>query len=246
MKQFLKQVLPEDVLFSAHRFIIWARDVYRKNTYKYYGSNQWDENNTHNMNVYYDLMTLDYMSIKEKYPSYFERLEQTIPCATGHVLEIGCGSGNITRWIVKKEDVFHIVAVDAFQKPLEMLAKTLSKYEKKITTHCSTMGEFVSNQLFDSVMLCEIIEHINQHEEYTFLKNIQNNLIKYEAPYTPGYSATRWVVSTPIGFMPDPHHLRGFSKAQFIRHLERNYGVIKGISYNDCQQTAWGYFRLPR
>lgn len=51
-----------------------------------------------------------------------------------------------------------------------------------------------------------------------------------------------FVVSTPIGFMPDPAHLRGFKKGDFIKHLEKYYGKVKDIHYTDGQQIAFGYF----
>jgi hypothetical protein len=56
------------------------------------------------------------------------------------------------------------------------------------------------------------------------------------------YYGTRFVVSTPIGFMPDPNHCRGFPKRAFISHIKKYYGLIKGIYYGQAQQIAWGYF----
>ncbi len=53
---------------------------------------------------------------------------------------------------------------------------------------------------------------------------------------------TRFVVSTPINFMPDPTHLRGFTKTEFIEHLERYYGTVEEVKYNGIQQVAWGFF----
>ena len=92
---------------------------------------------------------------------------------------------------------------------------------------------FNNENVFDTVLLNEIIEHISLSKETTFLNNIKKNLRMGKSSF---------VVSTPIGFMPDPAHLRGFKKGDFIKHLEKYYGKVKDIHYTDGQQIAFGYF----
>lgn len=54
-------------------------------------------------------------------------------------------------------------------------------------------------------------------------------------------SGTKFIVSTPIGFMPDPNHLRGFSECDLIKHIKKHYGIIDSIYYNNVQQVVCGY-----
>ena len=55
----------------------------------------------------------------------------------------------------------------------------------------------------------------------------------------------RFVISTPVGFLEDPDHVRGFSKTQFIEHVEGLYGPIETLDYRSgYSQLAVG--RLER
>ena len=95
--------------------------------------------------------------------------------------------------------------------------------------------------IFDTIVLSEVIEHVALDDELNFLKKIKKNIVRnqYANDHTCG---TKFVVSTPIGFMADPAHCRGFSKRAFIKHVNKYYGKIRGICYTGCQQIAWGHF----
>jgi len=95
--------------------------------------------------------------------------------------------------------------------------------------------KFDDKRKFDTVLICEVIEHIYPDEERKMLNSLR--------PYID--SKTAFIVSTPIGWMPDPYHVRGFSKRNFKRHLKKYYGTPKEIDlYSGYSQVAFGWFNF--
>lgn len=167
-------------------------------------------------------------------PQYFQRLDFVVKRCEGRVMEIGCGIGTMTRWICKSNKVKEIVAIDASLEAIEKL-KTYSL--PKVTPLQMRLENinFNDGMKFDTVVVCEVIEHIYPAEEKRMLNALQ--------PYID--SKTAFIVSTPIGWMPDPHHTRGFSKNKFRRHLKRYYGDPVEIDYSSgYSQVVFGYFNV--
>ena len=79
---------------------------------------------------------------------------------------------------------------------------------------------------FDTVVLAEIIEHLNFSQEIALLQAIR----PYLAP------TARFVITTPIGFMWDPDHKRGFSKSLLLARSRLLYGSIITQGDNTVQQ----------
>ena len=206
----------------------------------YLGPDQWalSPRNEKSLKIYNEITTMCWDDLKANYPVYFERLSHTIPFASGVVFEGGCGCGNITRWLLTKKDVFLIYACDLFSDPLEKMKKFDFYDPNRIKLlNCDIDSvSFADDVMFDTIILSEIIEHIPLEKELSFLKNIRLGHIK------GGKEGTKFIISTPLGFMTDPHHLRGFNKIEFIEHLEKYYGSIHDIHYTICQQIAHGYF----
>jgi len=166
-------------------------------------------------------------------PYYFKRLKFSVSKAKGRVLEIGCGIGAMTKWLSEAKEVEEIVAIDAFSEAINELKKlNLAKViplEMKLE-HI----QFNAQKKFDTVLICEVLEHIYPDEELKMLNAIRSYID----------STTRYVISTPIGWMPDPHHVRFFSKKRFKKHLKLLYGDPIEINYSsEHSQVAWGYFK---
>lgn len=213
--------------------------------HEYKGHEQWTgPENEHNRSVYrrLALMTMDELELL--YPEYYDRLTATVPHAHGNVLEVGCGNGNITRWLAKKDNVKGILAMDISQFALDELKSYHYENSEKIKCVCSPIADFTPDpgEKFDTVMLSEVIEHISLEVELEFLEKIRANLNKNIIIKNINYGSS-YVVSTPIGFMADPTHCRGFSREEFALHMEKYYGPIRGLCWTTCQQIAWGNFR---
>jgi len=221
--------------------------------HKWVGPDQWEgTHGDHNCEFYEnltkfydDLAILDRCQILQKYPHFIKRVEPVCSFASGIVLEIGCGNGNVTRWMNEVGPIERIYSIDLFEKPIMQLKSRC--YSKVIPICCdvtkSNLSQWIVDDKIDTIVLCEVIEHMHQHLENEILESIrsyihppviENNIVR---------SGTKYVVGTPIGFMRDPHHCRGFSKKEFITHLEKYYGTIDSIHYNGVHQTACGWFR---
>jgi 2-polyprenyl-3-methyl-5-hydroxy-6-metoxy-1,4-benzoquinol methylase len=195
--------------------------------------NQWADELSASRETYDRLMALSWDELRAETPDYFARLSYSVEKARGQVLELGCGIGTMTRWLAASDAVEGILAVDAYEVAIRDLdAVALPKTSSLVSDLAHLRLE--EGQRFDTVMLCEVLEHLYAGEERAMLKALR--------PHVD--SETRFVVSTPIGFMPDPHHVRGFTKKKFRRHIAKRYGEPLEIDYaSGYSQCAFGTFR---
>jgi len=193
--------------------------------------NQWSRDHEAQDN-YLRLLDLSWEQTRQEYANYFRLLEPVVKHACGRVLEIGCGIGNMTRWLSQSPQVESILAVDGFKEGLERVAAARLP---KVETLCALADNLrlSAGRQFDTVIMTEILEHLYADEERALLASIFPHL----AP------AARYIVSTPVGWMPDAFHVRGFSKRQFRKHLGRAYGDIELVDFGSgYSQLAVGKF----
>jgi len=186
--------------------------------------------------TYNKLMTLSWEETELYAPKYFKRLKFSLGKARGTVLELGCGMGTMTRWLSESENTEKIWAVDSSKRAI----KQLKSYKLPKVTPLNLPVENLSlarEVRFDTVMICELLEHIYPDEEIKMLRFLDHVI----------NPKTRFVVSVPIGKLPDPYHVRSFSKQKFRKHLMRFYGNPIEVDYSSgYSQIAWGFFRLDR
>lgn len=157
--------------------------------------------------------------------NYWKRVQFIASSAWGSVLEIGAGCGNITRYIAANSAVSRVVAVDMMPEYLQILE---SLQLPKVETHLSFADKGIPIGNYDTLVLAELIEHMTLEEELTMLQSIKASLD----------IGANFIVTTPIGFMPDPDHVRGFSRTEFTDHLQLHYGSILRLGDNGVQQFA--------
>ena len=171
------------------------------------------------------LNQLGYEGTSTSLERYWERVKFTANNSHGNVLEIGCSTGNITKHISRNENVDSVLAVDIspnyidFQKQLH-----LNKVNARVLN--LTTETLIIDYKIDCVVMAEIIEHITTIDEISILEHIQNNLS----------NKAKFIISTPIGFMPSPTHIRGFSPIACVIHILLFYGNILKKSDNGTQQ----------
>jgi 2-polyprenyl-3-methyl-5-hydroxy-6-metoxy-1,4-benzoquinol methylase len=193
--------------------------------------NQWSTDHE-GRGTYLRLLDLSWEETRKEYVNYFKLLEPVVKHARGRVLEIGCGIGNMTRWLAQSDQVESVLAVDGFQEGLERV--TAAKLPK-VETLCALADklQLPAGRKFDTVIMTEILEHLYADEERALLVAI----LPHVAP------GARYIVSTPIGWMHDAYHVRGFSKRQFRKHLGRDYGEIELVDFaSGYSQLAVGKF----
>jgi len=155
----------------------------------------------HSPDVIARLRALGWDTSPQTFDAYWHRVNWISSQCQGRVLEIGCGMGNVTRWIAANPAVESIVALDVQGTYIA----TLKSFPwPKVTALCidvSLEGQKIASYgPFETVVLAELIEHISLKQELTIVDAVR--------PYILG--GARWVISTPIGFMSDPDHKRGF------------------------------------
>ena len=174
----------------------------------------------------------DGAQIAARHPDFFARLEATVVPCRGVVFELGPSVGLVTRWIAAEESVTRVLAAD-----VDPLASAVLRAARLPKTTVLDARDFDPRRLppIDTLALCETIEHLTTRDERALLARLAPALSR----------RTRYVISTPIGFLEDPTHVRGFSKTQFVEHVEGLYGPLESIDYRSgYSQVAVG--RLER
>lgn len=156
---------------------------------------------------------------------YWKRVRFIANNVHGNVLEIGCATGNITRYISKNENVTSVLSVDILPVYVNFLGQL--KLNKVNACVLNLIEKTLSvGYKFDCVILSELIEHITTSAEISILENMLPNL----------NDKAEFIITTPIGFMNDPTHIRGFSKIACILHILLFYGDILKTQNNSIQQ----------
>jgi len=161
------------------------------------------------------------------FDSYWKRVQWIADRCRGRVLEVGCGLGNVTRWIAGNPKVTAVVAVDR----LADYIRTLESFQwAKVMPVCADAAagapESKLRGPFDTVVLAEVIEHLVLSEEVAIIAAVLPRLA----------AQAQWLISTPVGFMPDSDHRRGFGRRAFRNHVRALYGPIKASGDNGLQQ----------
>ncbi len=180
----------------------------------------------HSPDVIARLRALGWDTSPQTFDAYWHRVNWISSQCQGRVLEIGCGMGNVTRWIAANPAVESIVALDVQGTYIA----TLKSFPwPKVTALCIDVSlegqKLASYGPFETVVLAELIEHISLKQELTIVDAVR--------PYILG--GARWVISTPIGFMSDPDHKRGFGPFLFRYHTRLLYGPIVSEGDNKIQ-----------
>jgi 2-polyprenyl-3-methyl-5-hydroxy-6-metoxy-1,4-benzoquinol methylase len=173
------------------------------------------------------LRTAGYEGSPQTLEQYWHRVDWTARQCRGRVLEIGAGMGNITRWIVANPAVSGVLALETLPRYVRALEDLRLPRTTALQIDVRTgLAAIRDHAPFDTVVLAEFVEHITARQEVALLREIR----PYLSP------EARWVVTTPIGFMPDPDHRRGFSRPLFRVRSALLYGPVDTRGDNRIQQ----------
>lgn len=114
------------------------------------------------------------------------------PHITGRVLEVGCGTGNITKFVAQKAE--EVVGVDPVARFIDRFRLRFTG-NHSVTSHRCTLADLTpaNNDAgrFDTAISCNVFEHIEDHVEA--LKQVARHL-------KPGGKAVIFVPAGPIAF----------------------------------------------
>ena len=152
--------------------------------------------------------------------NYWQRVEWVSSRCYGRVLEIGAGMGNVTRYIAQNAQVLEVVAVDRVETYVNALR---ARNIPKARPVCSNIVELEDTGQFDCVVMSEFVEHIPLGIELQTRKRLTKYL----------RDGSTYLISTPLGYMEDPDHKRGFGKRLFLLHCRLLYGEVLEWSCNN-------------
>jgi SAM-dependent methyltransferase len=93
-------------------------------------------------------------------------LDEFAPYVRGHVLEVGAGTGTITRKLVERYPDITILALEPADNMFVHL-KPHSAHTQRLTVHKETLGEYAAQAktTFDVVLYVNVLEHIADDEQ---------------------------------------------------------------------------------
>lgn len=137
------------------------------------------------------------------------------PHVAGRVLEVGCGTGNITRYLAESAD--EVVGVDPVARFIDRFRERFSGIGK-VSSHRCTLADLAKPEAeadcFDTAVSCNVFEHIDDH--VGALKQVADHL-------RPGGKAVIFVPAGPMAFGrldKELGHYRRYTVATLRRAME--------------------------
>lgn len=168
-----------------------------------------------------------------KYPFVNSIKKQLCQCVKGSVLDIGTGDGYKLNYILSDDQVAQRVTSVTVTEPSQLLDSARQQLsDKNVTFFPLDYKDFFSTNKakFDTIFAFEIIEHIDDQEE--FLENIKNCLT----------SDGVFICSTPNHVIyqllckiskekPDPTHVSELNAGEFKRKIRMyfEHAIFKGF-----------------
>jgi ubiquinone/menaquinone biosynthesis C-methylase UbiE len=145
-----------------------------------------------------------------------------------NVLDLGCGNGNLTLDLSFKAQ--KVVGIDLNEKYLAVARKKNQAQNVEYILGDATIHSF--NNKFDVVVLSNVLEHIENREE--FLKKIkliaQKILIRVPMLSRDWLSVYKKEMGTP--YRLDKTHFIEYTKEQFIEEIEKSGLKIQKMEIN--------------
>lgn len=104
-----------------------------------------------------------HVGVNIRHQSIMKRLRRAGLRKDHRVLEVGCGIGTLTSLLAKYISQGTIHAVDISEGAIRF-AKDRFKSNSRITFQVSDMSDFTSDQLFDRIVLPDVLEHIPEEQ----------------------------------------------------------------------------------
>ncbi|MDD5688123.1 MAG: class I SAM-dependent methyltransferase [Elusimicrobia bacterium] len=142
-----------------------------------------------------------------------------------NVVDLGCGTGNITKALLKRYPNANVTCVDIAKSMLEMAKNKLKKY-KNVKYWCVDITKFDYSPKYDVIISSLVLHHIEEKDKYKFYKKIYNSLKQNGVFYTADFV---------LGSNP---HLQKMYLSRWEEFLRRNWNEqqIKAIFLKHKQE----------
>lgn len=148
----------------------------------------------------------------------------------GRVLEVGAGHGTITERLAGNAEV---TATDISQRCVDVLAKRFGDHRNVTVAHADLV-ESCANEAFDSVVLVNVLEHIDDDEEA--LRHVRQALRPggHALVFVPAFAALYSDFDRQVG------HYRRYTAASLQSVMERAGLAVVDVRYvNSVGAIAW-------
>lgn len=102
------------------------------------------------------------------YNDSFNLFCQSIPAPHAEVLDIACGPGNITRYLLKKRPDFNILGIDLSPNMLH-LAEINNPNAEFLLLDCRNIGQLTKQ--FDAIMCGFVLPYLSKEETEDLIRN---------------------------------------------------------------------------
>ncbi len=123
------------------------------------------------------------------YHNSFDLFCNNIPTAHAQILEIACGPGNITRYLLEKRPDFKILGIDLAEKMVE-LAKINNPTAEFVVMDCRNIHQLA--QKYDAIMCGFCLPYLSKEEAVKLIKDtsalLQPNGVLYLSTMEDDYS----------------------------------------------------------
>ena len=141
------------------------------------------------------------------------------------ILEVGCNTGFLSRFIKDRHPEFNVVAVDISERSIEANKLIETRYENRVE-FVKLDGDSVSQnfgrQAFDAVFLCEILEHL-EHDS-----KLQHEILRESLASVRDSGIV--VITVPYeDRIPSPGHLTEFNRGMIRDLLESEAEYVEDL-----------------
>jgi len=157
------------------------------------------------------------------YKGYTSLAVDMIPSDIETLLDVGCGDGYITKLLVDK--IPNVNGVDYNEKAINFARLLVTEAEFNCLDITSDPKDFIlGKEIYDVVILIEVIEHIQPDYHITVLKNIYNSL----------KARGKLLISVPTKVLPlNKWHYKHFEEKEIVDLLLiAGFGIKKIIYQN--------------
>ncbi len=161
----------------------------------------------------------------------FERLR---PYIKGTILEIGCGIGNLTGWLLHQGRVW---VTDIKASYLDLVCKKYGNHPNFVASvvwdiQTDPLGKF--HQTFDTLLCSNVLEHIE--EDVTVLRHFQG-LLSEGGRLVLLVPALKWLFNQ---LDRDLGHVRRYSKKELASKMERSgFRILEMRYFNPFGILGW-------
>jgi 2-polyprenyl-3-methyl-5-hydroxy-6-metoxy-1,4-benzoquinol methylase len=152
------------------------------------------------------------------------------------VLEIGCGLGNLTQYLI--HDTHYLVSIDIKKEAVDF-TRTRFRKNKKLHVECrdvftAGLGKY-SHIRFDTIVLSNVLEHIPDDRKalelcYTILKQSKGKLLLI----VPAHKMLFGSIDHEVG------HFRRYGKNELIQLAQKtHFKIIDLYAFNFIGAIAW-------